>query len=120
VRQTNKPGGITAIGFLLRRWELRARLQGDLCREGTIAAVCGIGSGVQQHPVPTVLYLTQVGAYRCVGITVGGLCEGSAGEPVGDDQGNPVPQTGEAGLDARLERAGQVGVLSETLPTQGE
>jgi hypothetical protein len=104
VRQAKQPGDITAIGWLLRRWELGARLQGGRCGEDTIAAVCSIGSGVQQHPV---LYLTQVADYRCVAITVGEFCEGSGGEPVGDDQGNPAPQAGEAGLDARLERAEQ-------------
>jgi hypothetical protein len=103
VRQAKQPGDITAIGCLLRRWELGARLQGGRCGEDTIAAVCSIGSGAQQHPV---LYLTQVADYRCVAITVGEFCEGSGGEPVGD-QGNPAPQAGEAGLDARLERAEQ-------------
>jgi hypothetical protein len=83
VRQAKQPGDITAIGFLLRCWELGARLQGGRCEEDMIAAVRSIGSGVQQRPV---LYLTQVADYRCVAITVGEFCEGSGEEPVDDDQ----------------------------------
>jgi hypothetical protein len=92
VRQAKQPGHITGIGYLFHRWVLGARLQGDHCEGDRIGAIGGIGYGVQQHQVLTVLRLVQVADYDGAAITVGEFREGSRVESVGDDQGNLASQ----------------------------
>lgn len=120
VRQAKQPGHITGIGYLFHRWKLEACLQGGHCGRERIGAIGGIGYGVQQHQVLTVLRLVQVADYDGAAITAGEFLEGFRVESVVMIEVTLPLRHDRLNLDAGVESAEQWPVLFETLTIQRE